>query len=215
MPVASDRQPYCCGWWYGTNLSLWCCRGKLVIYVMFLIRRVWQVSSSHGYCHRYQDRCTLSEFAEHACDMWPKSFLLGDIIFFFFACITFKYKKLLPLQCEYIKSLFFQHIASPKADEWSKLVRTLQEMKQQAAEREEESNVLSMTAPLRWNDAQDLSDVYTTCHHPSLHYCIWCSDICFNCGRFHLTTTPWAFNTEIQYVACMLFEEGSWCVHVL
>ena len=43
----------------------------------------------------------------------------------------------------------FQHIANPKADEWSKFVRTLQEMKQQATERDEDSNLLGSAAPIR------------------------------------------------------------------
>jgi hypothetical protein len=48
-----------------------------------------------------------------------------------------------------IHLLLFQHIANPKADEWSKFVSTLTEMKQQAAEREEDSNLLGSAAPIR------------------------------------------------------------------
>ncbi|KAL8606116.1 Dynein, cytoplasmic 1, intermediate chain 2a [Nucella lapillus] len=42
-----------------------------------------------------------------------------------------------------------EHIANPTADEWSKFVQTLQEMKQQAAEREEDSSLLGSGAPIR------------------------------------------------------------------
>ncbi|XP_070174428.1 cytoplasmic dynein 1 intermediate chain 2-like isoform X4 [Littorina saxatilis] len=42
-----------------------------------------------------------------------------------------------------------ENIANPKADEWSKFVRTLQEMKQQATEREEDSTLLGSAAPIR------------------------------------------------------------------
>ncbi|XP_076437427.1 cytoplasmic dynein 1 intermediate chain 2-like isoform X2 [Babylonia areolata] len=42
-----------------------------------------------------------------------------------------------------------EHIANPKADEWSKFVRTLQEMKQQATEREEDNTLLGTAAPIR------------------------------------------------------------------
>ncbi|KAL8608058.1 Cytoplasmic dynein 1 intermediate chain 2 [Nucella lapillus] len=42
-----------------------------------------------------------------------------------------------------------EHIANPKADEWSKFVRTLQEIKQQATEREEDSTLLGTSAPIR------------------------------------------------------------------
>nr|XP_022327523.1 cytoplasmic dynein 1 intermediate chain 2-like isoform X12 [Crassostrea virginica] len=44
-----------------------------------------------------------------------------------------------------------ENTANPKMDEWSRFVRTLQELKQQAVEREEESSLgsVSMTSPLR------------------------------------------------------------------
>ncbi|XP_061179383.1 cytoplasmic dynein 1 intermediate chain 2-like isoform X4 [Saccostrea echinata] len=44
-----------------------------------------------------------------------------------------------------------ENTANPKMDEWSRFVRTLQELKQQAVEREEESSLgsISMTSPLR------------------------------------------------------------------
>lgn len=44
-------------------------------------------------------------------------------------------------------------------DEWSRFVRTLQELKQQAVEREEESSLgsVSMTSPLRWTTIPELS----------------------------------------------------------
>ncbi|XP_076456042.1 cytoplasmic dynein 1 intermediate chain 2-like isoform X6 [Babylonia areolata] len=42
-----------------------------------------------------------------------------------------------------------EHIANPTGDEWSKFVQTLQEMKQQAAEREEDSCLLGSAAPIR------------------------------------------------------------------
>ena len=44
-----------------------------------------------------------------------------------------------------------QTVAAPKGNEWSRFAKTLQEMKQQATEREEEAMSLStMTSPLRW-----------------------------------------------------------------
>lgn len=44
-----------------------------------------------------------------------------------------------------------ENTANPKMDEWTRFVRTLQELKQQAVEREEESSLgsVSMTSPLR------------------------------------------------------------------
>lgn len=51
----------------------------------------------------------------------------------------------------FIPLYYFQNTANPKMDEWSRFVRTLQELKQQAVEREEESSLgsVSMTSPLR------------------------------------------------------------------
>lgn len=44
----------------------------------------------------------------------------------------------------------FQTVASPKGNEWSKFAKTLQEMKQQATEREEEAmSLATITSPLR------------------------------------------------------------------
>ncbi|XP_067687236.1 cytoplasmic dynein 1 intermediate chain 2-like isoform X15 [Haliotis asinina] len=42
-----------------------------------------------------------------------------------------------------------EHIANPKSDEWSRFVRTLQELKQHAQEREEDSTLAGMSTPLR------------------------------------------------------------------
>ncbi|BFZ22494.1 hypothetical protein BsWGS_25532 [Bradybaena similaris] len=42
-----------------------------------------------------------------------------------------------------------EHIASPKTDEWSNFVHSLQEMKQHAAEREEDSSLAGLGAPQR------------------------------------------------------------------
>ncbi|XP_012941096.1 cytoplasmic dynein 1 intermediate chain 2 isoform X3 [Aplysia californica] len=42
-----------------------------------------------------------------------------------------------------------EHIANPKSDEWSGFVHTLQELKQHAAEREEDSSLAGATPPLR------------------------------------------------------------------
>jgi len=42
-----------------------------------------------------------------------------------------------------------EHIATPKSDEWSGFVHTLQELKQHAAEREEDSTMAGSGAPLR------------------------------------------------------------------
>ncbi|KAK3582738.1 hypothetical protein CHS0354_039782 [Potamilus streckersoni] len=42
-----------------------------------------------------------------------------------------------------------EDIANPKSDEWSKFVRTLQELRQHAAEREEDSALAGLSSPLR------------------------------------------------------------------
>lgn len=42
-----------------------------------------------------------------------------------------------------------QHIANPRSDEWSNFVHTQQELKQHAAEREEDSSLAGSGAPLR------------------------------------------------------------------
>lgn len=42
-----------------------------------------------------------------------------------------------------------EHFANPKSDEWSRFVHTLQELRQHAAEREEESNLAGLSSPLR------------------------------------------------------------------
>ena len=46
-------------------------------------------------------------------------------------------------------TLSFQSFASPKSDEWSRFVRTLQELRQHAAEREEDSLLAGISSPLR------------------------------------------------------------------
>lgn len=54
------------------------------------------------------------------------------------------------LSMMYVNLFMLQTVAAPKGNEWSKFAKTLQEMKQQATEREEEAMSLStMTSPLR------------------------------------------------------------------
>lgn len=49
-----------------------------------------------------------------------------------------------------MKISLFQTVAAPKSNEWSKFAKSLQEMKQQATEREEEAlSLSSITSPLR------------------------------------------------------------------
>jgi len=45
--------------------------------------------------------------------------------------------------------VFLQNFAYPRSDEWSKFVHVLQELKQHAAEREEDTNLANITSPLR------------------------------------------------------------------
>ena len=53
------------------------------------------------------------------------------------------------LRVNYFVESVLQHFASPKSDEWSRFVHTLQELRQHAAEREEDSILAGISSPSR------------------------------------------------------------------